>query len=115
MVQVPQHLVANIQAHLDLEGVEARSVKKIRKKATKPCTSEGPLWVVFLEGHDKLCGYQNWTFALGIYGCMDTFSRKVLFLFVCYLQFLYETETLPTYLRTDRGTETDLELEQFNI
>ena len=62
-----------------------------------------------------LSGYQNWTFPLGIYGCMDTFSRKVLFLYVCYLQFLYETETFPTHLRLDRGTEDDLELEQFNM
>ena len=46
---------------------------------------------------------------------MDTFSRKVLFLYVCYLQFLYETETFPTHLRLDRGTEADLELEQFNM
>ena len=62
-----------------------------------------------------LNGYQNWTFPLGIYGCMDTFSRKVLFLYVCYLQFLYENETFSTHLRLDRGTEADLELEQFNM
>ena len=43
------------------------------------------------------------------------FPRKVLFLYVCYLQFLYETETFPTHLRLDRGTEADLELEQFNM
>ena len=34
-----------------------------------------------LDGHNKLCGYQNSIFALGVYGCLDTFSRKALFLF----------------------------------
>ena len=47
-VQVPQHLVAFMQAHLDLEGVETRSVKKKRKKAKKPCTSPRSIW---LHGH----------------------------------------------------------------
>ena len=70
-VQVPQHLVAFMQAHLDLEGVETRNVKKKRKRL------------------------RNHVLPLGVCGCMDTFSRKVLFLYVCYLQFLFETETFP--------------------
>ena len=74
--------------------------------------------MVSLDGHDKLCGYQNSTFPLGVYGCIDTFSRKILFLFVCYsnsnplvigkmyLRYLFESEMLPRNLRVDRGTET---------
>ena len=117
-VQVPRHLVHNMMANLDPAGLEARNLQKKRKKPKGHFTSAGPLWVVSLDGHDKLCGYQNWTFPLGIYGCIDTFSRKILFLFVCtsnsnpfvvgkmYLRHLFETKALPRYLRIDRGTET---------
>lgn len=117
-IQVPRHLVYNMMADLDPEGLEVRNLQKRKKKAKGNFTSEGPLWVVSLDGHDKLCGYQNWTFPIGIYGCIDTFSRKILFLFVCtsnsnplvigkmYLQYLFETKTLPRYWRLDRGTET---------
>ena len=49
---------------------------------------------------------------------MDTFSWKILFLFITYsnsnpdiigkkyLEFLYATQTLPRFLQIDRGTET---------
>lgn len=117
-VQVPRHLVYNMIAELDPEGLEARSLQRKKKKPKGQFTSEGPLWVASLDGHDKLCGYQNSTFPLGVYGCIDTFSRKILFLFVChsnsnplvvgkmYLQYLFEAEMLPRNLRVDRGTET---------
>ena len=71
---------------MDPEGLEERNVqKKGRKK--RPFTS---LWLVSLDGHDKLCGYQNWTFPLGVYRCLDTFSRKILFLFVCFSNWIGE-------------------------
>ena len=74
--------------------------------------------MVSLDGHDKLCGYQNSTFPFGVYGCLDTFSRKLLYIFITYsnsnpltigkkyLEFLYEDGILPNYLRIDKGTET---------
>ena len=117
-VHVPRHLVYNVMAELDPEGLEARNLQQKKKKKKGHFTSEGPLWVVSLDGHDKLCGYQNSTFPLGVYGCIDTFSRKILFLFVCYsnsnplvigkmyLRYLFESEMLPRNLRLDRGTET---------
>ena len=117
-VQVPRHLVYNMIAELDPEGLEARSLQRRKKKLKGQFTSEGPLWVASLDGHDKLCGFQNSTFPLGVYGCIDTFSRKILFLFVChsnsnplivgkmYLRYLFETELLSRNLRVDRGTET---------
>ena len=117
-VKVPRHLVHKMMWDLDPEGVEGRKLQKKAKPAKKPFTSEGPLWVVSLDGHDKLCGYQNSTFPLGVYGCMDTFSRKILFIFVCYsnsnplivgkkyLEYLYKSEMLPRFLRIDKGTET---------
>ena len=33
---------------------------------------QGPNWVHSLDGHDKLMGYQNSTFPLAIYGCLDS-------------------------------------------
>ena len=105
-------------AELDPEELEARSLQRREKKPKGQFTSDGPLWVASLDGHDKLCGFQNSTFPLGVYGCIDTFSRKIIFLFVChsnsnplivgkmYLRYLFETEMLPRNLRVDRGMET---------
>ena len=71
-----------------------------------------------LDGHDKLMGYQNSTFPLAIYGCMDTASRKMLWLRVwtrnCdpkiierwYLEYLLENRVMASIIRQDKGTET---------
>ena len=53
-----------------------------KKKAKGHFTTKGPNWVWSLDGHDKLMGYQNSTFPLAIYGCIDTASRKILWLTV---------------------------------
>lgn len=117
-IKVPRHLVYNVLTDMDPEGLEARGVNKKIKKRKVPFSSEGPLWLVSLDGHDKLCGYQNWTFPLCIYGCLDTFSRKILYLFVShsnsdpmivgkkYLEYLTEHRIIPRFLRLDKGTET---------
>lgn len=103
-ILLPPRLVHNMMAELDPEGLEARNFQRKRKKAKGHL---GLLRLVSLDGHDKLCRYQNSTFPLGVYGCIDSFSCKVLFLFVCYsnsnpmiigrmyLQYLFETEVLP--------------------
>lgn len=65
-VQVPRHLVYNVMGELDPEGLEARNLQRKKNKVKGHFTSEGPLWVVSLDGHDKLCGYQNSTFPLGV-------------------------------------------------
>ena len=53
-------------------------------------------------------------FLLAIYGCLDTFSRKILNLSVCHSnsdpliignEFL-QSCCLPNYIRMDKGTET---------
>ena len=64
---------------VDPEGIATRQVNNKIKKNKQPFTSEGPLLVV---SHDKLCGYQKTIFPLGVYNCLDTFSCKLLFLFV---------------------------------
>ncbi len=61
-------------------------------------------------------GFQNWTFPLALYGCIETFSRKMLFLKVWvsnsnplitgnfFLTYLNDENILPNNM--DRGTET---------
>ena len=63
-------------------------------------------------------GIKNSTFPLGVYGFIDTFSRKILSLKVMisnsdprvngkqYFDLLYELKMMPVFLRCDRGTET---------
>ena len=65
-------------------------------------------------------GYQNWTFPLAIYGCQDTFSRKILFLKVWssnndpmvtasfFMTHLFEHNVVPRFIRLDCGTETGI-------
>ena len=89
-----------------------------RKKKKGNFTTRGANWVHSLDGHDKLMGYQNSTFPLAIYGCLDTASRKLLWLRVwvsnCnpkligkwYLEYLYKKRVMPAMLRVDRGSET---------
>ena len=77
---VPRNLIADILFEMDPEGVAARDVKRKNKKPKMPFTSDGPGWTYSLDGHDKLMGFQNNTFPLAIYGCLDTFSRKIIFL-----------------------------------
>ena len=100
------------------EGLAQRSLIEKRKRRTNLFRIDGPLYVVSLDGHDKLFEYQNWTFLLGLYRCIDAFSRKMLFLYVSqsnsnphiigrqYFDFLYDTRVLPKFLRIDKGSET---------
>ena len=59
-------------------------------------------------------GFQNWTFPVAIYGVLDTFSRKILCIFVResnsdpnivgqrYIKHLYEMERMPVYSHRQR-------------
>ena len=101
---------------LDPDGLEERSVLKKLKRKKIPFQSDGSDWLHSLD--DKLMGFQNWTFPIAIYGSLDTFSRKLLFLKVWnsnsdpvitgrfYWEHLCETVTLPSFIRIDKGTET---------
>ena len=116
-IKVPRNLVFNVMVEIDPEGLAQRSMIKKRKRRANLFRTDGPLYVVSLDGHDKLCGYQNWAFPLGLYGCIDTFSRKM-FLYVCqsnsnlhiiarrHFDFLYDSRVLPKFLRIDKGSET---------
>jgi len=63
-------------------------------------------------------GYQNDTFPIAIYGCIDTASRKIVWLKAWdsnsrpalpgrwYFDYLFESRILPNRIRMDKGTET---------
>ena len=63
-------------------------------------------------------GYQNSTFLLAVYGCIDTTSRRLLWLRIWvgnsnpkliglwYLEYLYENRVMPSILRLNKGTKT---------
>ena len=115
-VQVPRRLVHEMLQNEDPKGLEFCRPSSKKKERKRLFSCNGPLNAVSLDGHEKLYGYQNWTFPLGVYGCLDTYSRKVLFLSVCYsnsnpmiigrkyLQFLHEVRTLLRFIWIDCGT-----------
>ena len=115
-IKVPRHLTNNAMAKLDPLGLETRRPGRKRKRPNKIFSSKGPMWTLSVDGHDKLCGDQNSMFPLAIYGCLDTFSRKILYLSVChtnsdpliigneFLKFCVESCWLPNYIRMDKGT-----------
>ena len=82
-IKVPRHLVHNVLKELDPEGLESRALNKKTKKPKVPFSSEGPLWLASLDRHDKLCGYQNWTFPLCIYGCLMKRSAEKYYIYLC--------------------------------
>ena len=81
--------------------------------------SDAPGWLLSVDWHDKLMGFHNSTFPVGIYGCMGTFSRYMDFVSVWdshsnpppiglrYIQHLFETKRLTFNIRMDCGTETE--------
>ena len=83
-------------------------------------SSVGPNWVLSMDRHNKLMRYQSSTFPLAVYGCMDTSSRKLLFIQAqasnnnpaypaCwYFEYLYESKTLSDHTRIEKGLETTI-------
>ena len=120
MLNVPRELVHNVMYELDPEGLEGRRLGKKEKKKKGKFVSKGPDMVHSLDRHDKLMGYQNNTYPLAIYACIDTASRKLLWIKVWvsnsdpelpakwYLQYLKETRRVASMMRLDKGTETGI-------
>ena len=117
-IKVPRDAVYTVMAHLDEEGLKARGGKGKKKHEQKGhFTAKGPNYVHSFDGH-KLMGYKNSTFPLAVYGCLDTASRKILWLRIwvtnsdpCvvgrwYLEHLMECKTISRMIRLDKGTET---------
>ena len=117
-IRVPRQVVHDVMWHINLQALDERNIKKRAKKPKQLFVSDRANWVFSLDGHDKMMGFQNSTFPLAIYGCLDTFSHKIIFLHVWkgnsdpvvvgnfYMHHLVENEMMPNYLRLDKGTET---------
>lgn len=107
-LNVPRDLIHAVMYDLDPEGLEARGVAAKTRKPKGHFTTKGPNFVHSVDGRDKLMGYQNSTYPLAIYGCIDTASRKLFWLRIWvtnsdplvigrwYLEYLYETRTILT-------------------
>ena len=61
-------------ADIDPEGVSMRKKKTIKRRAYE---TNGPFGVFHIDGNDKLK-----RFCFVIHGCIDEFSRKLIWLFV---------------------------------
>lgn len=101
--------VMEIVRVLDPEGVASRRRGRLHRRSYRAL---GPNYIWHRDGHDKLNRY-----GFHIHGCIDGFSRKVMWLNVGtsnknpksvahhYLQTIEKLKLLPTLLRSDRGTE----------
>eukprot|EP00794_Sanderia_malayensis_P002289 gene2289-2634_t len=120
-LKVPRKLVHDMMYDVDPEGLAQRALDQRNNPRVKgKFTTRGPNWVHSLDGHAKLMGFQKSTFPLAIYGCIDTASRKLLFLKIgsgnsdprviglWYLEYLYETKSISSMIRIDKGTETGI-------
>eukprot|EP00112_Aurelia_sp_Birch-Aquarium-sp1_P007258 Seg1790.5 transcript_id=Seg1790.5/GoldUCD/mRNA.D3Y31 product="hypothetical protein" protein_id=Seg1790.5/GoldUCD/D3Y31 len=116
-LNVPRIGVHAIMYDLDQKGLEEHLPKRKQKRARGNFTTRGPNWVFSLDGHAKLMGFEKGTFPLAIYGCIDTATRKIMYLKVWtgnsdpkligrwYFDFVMENEYIPAKLRIDKGTE----------
>ena len=73
-------MVHDMMTHLDPEGLQNRLPCFKKKKAKGSFVTKGANWVHSIDGHAELMGYQRDTFPLAIYGCIDTASRKLLWI-----------------------------------
>ena len=79
----------------------------------------GPMYCVSLHRLSTLQGNQG-CYPLAVYGAIDTFSRKVLFLRIAeshkdpeilgryWFDYLFEQRKCPRFIRADLGSETDV-------
>ena len=117
-IQVTRDLVNAAMYDIDSDALEERQPCNKGKRKRGQFVTLGVNWTWSLDGHDKLMGFQNWTFPLAVYGCYDTASRKVMFLKLWtsnsspqlvgrwYFDHIYETKKISSIIRLDRGTET---------
>ena len=73
-LNVTRDQVYSAMTDLHPEGLENRKPILKKKKTKSTYSPVGPNWVLSIDEHDKLMRYQNSTFPLAVYGCMDTAS-----------------------------------------
>ena len=108
-IQTSRNNVERILRELDPEGTALRKAHRLRRRSYM---NPGPNFAWHVDGYDKLKPY-----GFPIHGCVDGFSRRVMWLKVCrtnndpshVASFFYEcvkiTNGCPRILRTDCGTE----------
>lgn len=111
-IRVPRKAVAEILRELDPDGVEARKSHKLRRREY---ICPGPNKVWHADGYDKLK-----PFVFPIHGCIDGYSRKILWLYITrsnnlpdniaayYLDTVREQGGCSQELYTDLGTENGI-------
>lgn len=104
--------VRKIIKELDPEGVDLRRKRRLRRRKY---VSQGPNYAWHIDGHDKLK-----PFGFSIHGCIDGFSRRLIWLKVgpsnkmpeivakYYLDAVTELGGVPKKLKADNGTEHSL-------
>ena len=108
-IVIPRQEVQTLMRELDPEGCEVRRRRRLRRREY---TTPGPSFAWHVGGYDKLKD-----FGFPIHGCIDGFSRKILWLFVSrtdndprvtaafYLDCVREQGGSPVILITDPGSE----------
>jgi len=108
-VMVPRIVVQELMKEIDPGGVESRKAHKLKRREYH-CLGPNSAW--HADGYDKLKPY-----GFPIHGCIDGFSRKVLWLYVTrsnnypdniavyYLDAVKQLGGCPQELDTDLGTE----------
>ena len=111
-INVPRRLVASLMKEVDPEGVELRKRRRLHRRTY---VSPGPNFAWHVDGYDKLKPY-----GFSIHGCVDGFSRRILWLHVqrsnkkpkiiakYFYDYVRATGGCPVRLLTDRGTENGL-------
>lgn len=106
---VTRETVRMLVKELDPEGV---AIRKRRRLKRRQYYNKGPNYLWHIDGYDKLKPY-----GIAISGCIDGFSRYVIWLKACYtnnnprvifgyfLTSLEELGNCPRSVRTDLGTE----------
>jgi len=110
--QVPRDTVEKMLRELDPEGCELRKTKRLRRRRYH---APGPNYCWHLDGYDKIKPY-----GFPIHGCIDGWSRKILWLKVSrsnnnpeipamfFLECIEEFGGCPVKVRTDCGTENGI-------
>lgn len=108
-IQVPRRVVEELCRELDPAGCQERKTHRLKRREYR---NPGPNFAWHTDGYDKLKPY-----GFPIHGCIDGFSRKVIWLKVSrtnndpaviagfYLEAVEELGGCPVILRTDTGTE----------